>query len=30
VPSDMPVHDPIEAERHWATLFELFGNSLKA
>ena len=28
VPSDTPVHDPVEAERHWKTLFELFGGTL--
>ncbi|MGH7625904.1 MAG: dienelactone hydrolase family protein [Gemmatimonadaceae bacterium] len=28
VPSDTPVHDPVEAERHWRTLFDLFGDTL--
>ncbi len=28
VPADTPVHDPLEAERHWQTLFELFGGTL--
>jgi carboxymethylenebutenolidase len=29
VPSDTPVHDPVAAERHWQTLFELFDATLK-
>jgi carboxymethylenebutenolidase len=29
VPSDMPTHDPVAAERHWQTLFELFDATLK-
>ncbi|HEY9429591.1 MAG TPA: dienelactone hydrolase family protein [Gemmatimonadaceae bacterium] len=28
VPADTPVHDPLEAERHWQTLLELFGEEL--
>ena len=28
VPADTPVHDPLEAERHWQTLFELFEEKL--
>lgn len=28
VPSDTPVHDSVEAERHWKTLFELFAATL--
>lgn len=28
VPADTPVHDPLEAERHWETLLELFGGTL--
>jgi carboxymethylenebutenolidase len=28
VPSDTPVHDPVQAERHWSTLLELFGSTL--
>ena len=28
VPADTPVHDPLEAERHWQTLFELFDREL--
>lgn len=28
VPPDTPAHDPLEAERHWQTLFELFGGEL--
>ena len=28
VPADTPVHDPLEAERHWQTLFELFAEKL--
>jgi carboxymethylenebutenolidase len=27
--SDMPVHDPIAAERHWATLLDLFDSTLR-
>jgi carboxymethylenebutenolidase len=27
--SDMPVHDPVAAARHWETLFELFDGTLK-
>lgn len=30
VPRDMPVHDPVEAEHHWATLIPLFDGVLKA
>jgi carboxymethylenebutenolidase len=30
VPSDTPVHDPACAERHWRTLLELLGRTLKA
>ncbi len=30
VPSDTPAHDPAAAERHWTTLFELFGGTLTA
>ena len=30
VPSDTPVHDPAEAERHWRTLFALLEQSLKS
>jgi carboxymethylenebutenolidase len=26
--SDTPVHDPVQAERHWRTLLELFGRTL--
>ena len=29
VPSDTPAHDPIAAERHWDTLFELLDDTLK-
>lgn len=29
VPSDTPVHDPVQAERHWATLLALFGSTLQ-
>jgi carboxymethylenebutenolidase len=29
VPSDTPVHDEAEAERHWRTLLELFGRTLQ-
>ena len=29
VPSDTPVHDPVAAERHWQTLFELLDETLK-
>ena len=28
VPRDTPVHDPVEAERHWRTLLALFGRTL--
>jgi carboxymethylenebutenolidase len=28
VPSDTPVHDPAATERHWETLFRLFGQTL--
>jgi carboxymethylenebutenolidase len=28
VPSDTPVHDPVEAEHHWRTLLELFARTL--
>lgn len=28
VPSDMPVHDPAAAEKHWQTLEALFANTL--
>jgi carboxymethylenebutenolidase len=28
VPADTPAHDPLEAERHWQTLLELFGGTL--
>jgi carboxymethylenebutenolidase len=28
VPSDTPVHDPVEAEHHWRTLLDLFANTL--
>ena len=28
VPSDTPVHDPVAAERHWETLFDLFAGTL--
>jgi carboxymethylenebutenolidase len=28
VPSDTPVHDPAQAERHWRTLFTLFAETL--
>jgi carboxymethylenebutenolidase len=27
--SDMPVHDPIATERHWATLLDLFDGTLR-
>ena len=30
VPSDTPVHDPAQAERHWHALFELFDATLRA
>jgi carboxymethylenebutenolidase len=30
VPSDTPAHDPAAAERHWQTLFELFGATLRS
>jgi carboxymethylenebutenolidase len=29
VPSDTPVHDPVAAERHWQTLFDLFAGTLR-
>jgi carboxymethylenebutenolidase len=29
VPTDMPVHDPAGAERHWQALLKLFGETLK-
>ncbi|HET7584302.1 MAG TPA: dienelactone hydrolase family protein [Gemmatimonadaceae bacterium] len=29
VPADTPVHDAAAAERHWRTLFELFGETLQ-
>jgi carboxymethylenebutenolidase len=29
VPSDTPVHDPIQAERHWETLFDLLDRTLQ-
>lgn len=29
VPRDTPVHDPVQAERHYQTLFSLFGQTLK-
>jgi carboxymethylenebutenolidase len=28
VPSDTPVHDPVAAEKHWRTLFELLDGTL--
>jgi carboxymethylenebutenolidase len=28
VPADTPVHDPVETERHWKTLLDLFGSTL--
>lgn len=28
VPADTAVHDPVEAEHHWRTLFALFGEAL--
>lgn len=28
VPADTPVHDPLEAERHWETLLSLFGGTI--
>ncbi|NUP69587.1 MAG: dienelactone hydrolase family protein [Gemmatimonadaceae bacterium] len=28
VPSDTPAHDPAAAERHWRTLFDLFGGTI--
>lgn len=28
VPSDTPAHDPVAAERHWRTLFDLFGGTI--
>ncbi len=30
VPSDMPVHNPAEAEHHWRTLIPVFDDALKA
>jgi carboxymethylenebutenolidase len=30
VPTDMPVHDAVGAERHWKQLVELFDETLKA
>jgi carboxymethylenebutenolidase len=30
VPSDTPVHDPVQAERHFTALFSLFDQTLKA
>ncbi len=30
VPADTPVHDPVEAERHWESLLTLFGQTLAA
>jgi carboxymethylenebutenolidase len=29
VPSDTAAHDPVAAERHWTTLFRLFGETLQ-
>jgi len=29
VPTDTPAYDPICAERHWKTLFDLFDKTLK-
>jgi carboxymethylenebutenolidase len=29
VPRDMPAHDPVEAEHHWATLIPFFDGALK-
>lgn len=29
VPDDMPVHDPVQAERHWQTLIPFFDGVLK-
>jgi carboxymethylenebutenolidase len=29
VPSDTPVHDPVQAERHWQTLFALLDGALQ-
>ena len=29
VPSDTPVHDPAQAERHWKTLLDLFDKTLR-
>jgi len=29
VPSDTPVHDPAQAERHWTTLLDLFEKTLR-
>lgn len=28
VPTDLPVHDPVQAERHWQTLLGLFAQTL--
>jgi carboxymethylenebutenolidase len=30
VPTDTPVHDPVAAEKHWQTLFDLFDGALKS
>jgi len=29
VPSDTPVHDPVQTERHWRTLFDLLGRTFE-
>jgi carboxymethylenebutenolidase len=29
VPRDTPVHDPVQANRHWHALFQLFGSTLR-
>jgi carboxymethylenebutenolidase len=29
VPRDTPVHDPVQAERHFKTLFSLFDEALR-
>jgi carboxymethylenebutenolidase len=30
VPTDTPVHDPVQAERHWKTLVDLFAATLQS
>ena len=30
VPRDTPVHDAVQAERHWTALLDLFASTLRA